>query len=92
MIYVVVTCLLYSICLLFFYCYSTIAWNMINSCYNNLQYGHAGMMRANQPWSGYYEVGPPIWAAGKLVLILNFLIEAYDLSPYSTRNSREPVF
>ena len=21
-------------------------------------------MKANQPWSGYYEVGPPIWAAG----------------------------
>jgi len=43
---------------------STIAWNMINSYYDNLPYPNRSLMKANQPWSGYYEVAPPIWATG----------------------------
>lgn len=41
---------------------SLIAWNMIESYYHDLPYGGHGLMVANQPWSGYYEVSPPIWA------------------------------
>jgi hypothetical protein len=52
-------------------------WNLINSYYNDLQYGHAGLMRANQPWSGYYEVSPPIWAAGKSISISPIVLKVY---------------
>ena len=46
---------------------STIAWNLITSYYDDLPYADASLMKANQPWSGYYEVGPPIWAAGTYI-------------------------
>jgi galactosylceramidase len=39
-----------------------IAWNMLYSYYADLPYAPVGLMMANQPWSGYYEVNAPIWA------------------------------
>jgi galactosylceramidase len=42
---------------------ATIAWDLIDSFYDNLNFAGAGLMRAVQPWSGSYEVGQVIWAA-----------------------------
>ncbi|ESO08159.1 hypothetical protein HELRODRAFT_98272 [Helobdella robusta] len=41
---------------------SLIAWNMLCGFYPGMSYDGKGMMMANEPWSGHYEVGVPIWA------------------------------
>jgi galactosylceramidase len=38
-------------------------WSPITSYYDNLAAANSGLMRANTPWSGSYEVAPAIWAA-----------------------------
>jgi len=40
-----------------------ITWSLVTSYYNNLSLPNSGLMSANSPWSGYYEVEPAIWAA-----------------------------
>ena len=40
----------------------TVIWSIITSCYGQLPYGNAGIMTAQTPWSGYYEVDPAVWA------------------------------
>jgi hypothetical protein len=37
-------------------------WIMLTSYYDNLPLPGSGLMRANTPWSGHYEVQPAIWA------------------------------
>jgi O-glycosyl hydrolase len=36
-------------------------WALISAWYDNFPIGGTGLMLAERPWSGYYEVGPSIW-------------------------------
>lgn len=40
----------------------TITWSLITSYYENLALPNSGLMKANTPWSGYFEVEPALWA------------------------------
>jgi galactosylceramidase len=40
----------------------TIIWSLVSSYYDNLPLPGSGVMRANTPWSGHYEVQPALWA------------------------------
>ena len=40
----------------------TLIWAPIGSIYKSMIWDKAGAMKANRPWSGYYEVWPTIWA------------------------------
>ena len=42
---------------------TTIAWDLINSFYDNLEFAGAGLLRAVQPWADYYQVGQVLWTA-----------------------------
>ena len=40
----------------------TIIWSLITSYYDILPLPNSGLMVANTPWSGYYELSPALWA------------------------------
>ncbi|WP_417444137.1 hypothetical protein [Joostella sp.] len=40
----------------------TLIWSPIGSVYDSVIWDKTGAMKANSPWSGYYEVWPTIWA------------------------------
>jgi hypothetical protein len=43
---------------------ATINWNLISSYYSFTEWADDGFsMTARSPWSGFYEVQPPLWAA-----------------------------
>lgn len=37
-------------------------WSPVTSYYDSLPLPGSGVMRANEPWSGHYEVQPAVWA------------------------------
>ncbi len=41
----------------------TITWSLITSYYENLALPNSGLMKADSPWSGSFEVEPALWAA-----------------------------
>ncbi|TSD63836.1 hypothetical protein FFF34_014805 [Inquilinus sp. KBS0705] len=44
----------------------TIIWSLITSYYDNITISNSGLMKANQPWSGHFDVQPAIWATAHL--------------------------
>jgi hypothetical protein len=40
---------------------ASIVWSPVTSYYDIFPIAGSGLMRANQPWSGHYEVQPAIW-------------------------------
>lgn len=40
----------------------TITWSLISSYHDNIGIPQSGLMVANTPWSGHYEVQPALWA------------------------------
>lgn len=42
---------------------ATIAWDLVNSYYDRLAFPGTGILRAVEPWSGYYQIGRVLWAA-----------------------------
>jgi hypothetical protein len=42
---------------------SYINWPLVASIYPNLPYATTALMVANQPWSGYFDVGKQLWAS-----------------------------
>lgn len=43
-----------------------ITWSLITSYFNNLSLPNSGLMTANTPWSGYYDVEPAVWAVAHI--------------------------
>ena len=35
---------------------STVAWSLTDSFYDNLVFAGTGLLRAVEPWSGYYQI------------------------------------
>lgn len=56
--------------------FRTVVWAILSAWYPGLPYLGSGLLNAEQPWSGYYEIPQYIWLAGKA----NFL-------KYSTCNT-----
>lgn len=42
-----------------------INWPLVYSWYPTVQYQDSGLMKANEPWSGYYDVGPSLWTVAQ---------------------------
>ena len=42
---------------------ATIAWNLVNTFYDELPFGGDGLMHAVTPWDGHYDIGHPIWVS-----------------------------
>ncbi len=42
---------------------ATIGWALVASIYDNLAFAGTGLLSAAEPWSGFYEIGQPLWAA-----------------------------
>ena len=42
---------------------ATIAWDLINSFYDRLPWQGVGILRANEPWSGHYQIGRLLWVS-----------------------------
>ena len=40
-------------------------WNLLTAYYDGLSIGDAGLMRANTPWSGAYDVQSAVWAVAQ---------------------------
>ena len=56
---------------------ATEIWSPITSYYDILAAADSGLMRANTPWSGNYDVAPAIWATAHTT---QFAVSRLDLS------------
>jgi hypothetical protein len=45
---------------------ATLNWPLLAAIYPNLPYNTVGLMVANQPWSGAYQVGTSLWATAQI--------------------------
>jgi galactosylceramidase len=41
---------------------ATLAWNAVSAFYSGLSFDNSGLMAANSPWSGHYDVLGTVWA------------------------------
>lgn len=48
-----------------------ITWSLISSYYDNLDLPRSGLMTANAPWSGFFEIQPAIWAVAHTTQFVN---------------------
>lgn len=48
----------------------TIMWNLLSSYYDFLPLPNCGLMRANSPWSGHYDVDPPVYSVAHTTLFV----------------------
>ncbi len=48
-----------------------ITWSLISSYYNYLELPGSGLMRADSPWSGNFEIQPAIWAVAHTTQFAN---------------------
>ena len=48
-----------------------ITWSLISSYYNYLELPGSGLMTANSPWSGNFEIQPAIWAVAHTTQFAN---------------------
>jgi len=42
---------------------NVITWSLVSSYYSSLSIPNSGLMMANTPWSGAFEIQPAVWAA-----------------------------
>ncbi len=42
-----------------------INWPAVYSWYPTVQYQNSGLMKANEPWSGSYDIGPSLWTVAQ---------------------------
>ena len=47
---------------------ATIMWNLVASYYDFLPLPNCGLLRASSPWSGHYDVDPPVYAVAHTTL------------------------
>jgi galactosylceramidase len=49
---------------------ATIMWNLVSSYYDFLPLPNCGLLRASSPWSGHYDVDPPVFAVAHTTLFV----------------------
>ena len=67
----------------------TIIWSLITSYYDNLPLPNSGLMKANQPWSGHYEVQPAVWATAHTTQFTQFGLAVHRFRLYPVAGRRQ---
>lgn len=66
----------------------TVIWSLVTSYYDILPIPGSGIMKANTPWSGQYEIQPALWAVAHFTHFIQpgwkYLDPACGFSPDST--------
>ncbi|WP_052390319.1 RICIN domain-containing protein [Streptomyces sp. NRRL B-24484] len=48
---------------------ATFNWPLIAALYPNLPFNTVGLLQADQPWSGYYNVGATVWSTAQITQV-----------------------